>query len=68
MLSLYIVGVMALKGESRNTHRKTCHGVIFSTTNPALTSPGSSPGLRCGTQVNNRLSHDMVPHVGTEGS
>ena len=68
MLSLYIVGGMILKGESRRTHRKARHGVTFSTTNPALTSPGSSPGLCCRTVVNNRLSHDTVPLVGEEGS
>jgi hypothetical protein len=68
MLSLNIVGVMTLKEESRSTHRKPCHGATFSTTNPALTSPGSSPGLRCGTLVNKRLTHDTVPLVGAEGS
>lgn len=59
---------MKLKVESRSTHRKTRHDVTFSTTNPALTSPGSSTGLRCGTMVNNCLSHDTVPLVRAEGT
>jgi hypothetical protein len=48
---------MKLTGENRRTRGKTCPSATLSTTNPTWTDPGSSPGLRGGRPVANRLSH-----------